>query len=514
MGCFPRIGHAVEVGVKRDGVTFYHTQEGVGGDCVRTHKERVHAAEGEVVLRVDDAQFGCVCRTYKNGVDDAGSFVQQAGIFFVQTRQLCSSTSANRDKRIVGALQIEFGRGVLLFEDIQLVVLLVAVQAVQRESAGTHTFLETPEVAVVDLLEAFVRPEVVGGIVEFVAGLKLVSAQVPTSVVFLFVALHEIARTEFGCQCGRSGPEVVVNHVDMIISHGFAELVLVDRGVILAAVERVGFAPVVDDVVGELAVHKRVVVVVSLVNLGVAANTVETRCAVEAIGDETMVHGAVLASPLRRVRATTFFILAVVESFADNRPLDCCGVGVIGGDALFHGPCEGTVVDDDVAGVLHIQCRATLGHHVACTETDMTDDDVGLADVEVVARQADSSARGALARDGDVGVLEFEYTGEVDRSADLEEDGSRGVVAVAQRPAESALNEVVVGTIIEASDVIDVSSATSGHKLTIAFRAGKGGQQLRRSRHAVQPYQYACKNQFLYHSSHISPIRPISPINQ
>ena len=61
----------------------------------------------------------------------------------------------------------------------------------------------------------------------------------------------------------------------------------------------------------------------------------------------------------------------------------------------------------------------------------MTDDDVGLADVEVVARQTDSSARGALARDGDVGVLEFEYAGKVNGSADLEENGSRGVVAVA-----------------------------------------------------------------------------------
>ena len=87
----------------------------------------------------------------------------------------------------------------------------------------------------------------------------------------------------------------------------------------------------------------------------------------------------------------------------------------------------------------------------------MADDDIGFANIDVRARNTDTTARGSLSCDGDVGVLEFEFAPQVDGTSDLEEYGARCVIARGERPSERALGRcaVAVERVIKTGNIVN-----------------------------------------------------------
>ena len=210
------------------------------------------------------------------------------------------------------------------------------------------------QVVGIDLTEHVVFPDIAGGC-PLAAELKHVAAEVPLANTIAIGSSHEIAAARGVVLGGGPRPEVVVNHVGAVVA--------VAALVVLAAIDAVGLAPVVDDVVDKLIVHMAVV--------GAGTHAVEARRAVVAAGKEAVVQRAVLATPLGGIGACALAVARVVESLGEDAPLHGSIIRIVHGQVLLHGPREGAVVQNDVVAVLNIEHGHTAIRQVAGTETDV-----------------------------------------------------------------------------------------------------------------------------------------------
>ena len=124
------------------------------------------------------------------------------------------------------------------------------------------------------------------------------------------------------------------------------------------------------------------------------------------------------------------------------------------------------MVEHDVMGVLHIQWRHAATGQVASTEANMADDDVGLVQFHLIAGYTDATAWCRLSGNGDVRMVQRQFRCQVDGAAGAEEDGTWRVVAGLQRPAQGALHQVVVSTVVVAGDIIHLGPTAIYHSST------------------------------------------------
>ena len=88
------------------------------------------------------------------------------------------------------------------------------------------------------------------------------------------------------------------------------------------------------------------------------------------------------------------------------------------------------MVEDDTLAVLHVETCHRLVGDVAGTETYITNDDVVVVDVHVVASEAYAAAWSRLSKDGDIWIAESELRLEVDGSGGVEKDDARTTAIV------------------------------------------------------------------------------------
>ena len=193
------------------------------------------------------------------------------------------------------------------------------------------------------------------------------------------------------------------------------------------------------------------------------------------VGDERMVHSAVLTAPLGGIGTSTLGVLGVVKTFADDTPLYGGGIAIVGGEAFLHTPRHRAMIEDDTLAVLHIEASHRLVGDVAGTETYITNDDVVVVDVHVVAGEADAATWCRLSEDRDVGEAETQLRLEIDGARSVEEDDAgTTAILVVERPTERAFDEVVVGAVVVAGDVANFASTTTCDEASIALSARKG----------------------------------------
>ena len=192
------------------------------------------------------------------------------------------------------------------------------------------------------------------------------------------------------------------------------------------------------------------------------------------IGDERVVHGAMFAAPLGGIGTCALGVLGVVETFADDAPLYGGGIAIVGGEAFLHTPRHRAMVEDDALAVLHVEACHRLVGDVAGTETYITNDDVVVVDVHVVAGEADATTWCRLSEDRDVGEAETQLRLEVDGARSVEkDDAGTTAVLVVERPTERAFDEVVVRAVVVAGDVAYFASTTTGDEASITLSAGE-----------------------------------------
>ena len=193
------------------------------------------------------------------------------------------------------------------------------------------------------------------------------------------------------------------------------------------------------------------------------------------IGDERVVHGAMFAAPLGSISTSALGVLGVIETFADDAPLYGGGVAIVGGEAFLHTPRHRAMIKDDTLAVLHIEASHRLVGDVAGTETHITNDDVVVIDVHVVAGEADATTWCRLSEDGDVGEAETQLRLEVDGTRSVkEDDAGTTAILVVECPSEGAFDEIVVRAVVIASDVANFASTTTSDEASIALSARKG----------------------------------------
>ena len=139
------------------------------------------------------------------------------------------------------------------------------------------------------------------------------------------------------------------------------------------------------------------------------------------------------------------------------------------------------MVQHNVVHVLHVEWRHARSCQVAGTETDMTDDDVGLCQFHLVAGNADTTARCRLTGYGHVGVIHGQLRRQIDGAAGAEQDGAWRVVACTQGPAQRALHQCIVRTVVRACHVIHLGPSVVCHAsacgiFAIALGTGEGDE--------------------------------------
>ena len=137
------------------------------------------------------------------------------------------------------------------------------------------------QVVGIHLLQHLIFPDLAGGR-PLASCLKLIALEHPLTYAIAVGGAYEVATARGIVFCRGTRTEVVVNHIGTVVS--------VAALIILTTIETIGLAPVEDDVVDELIINMTVV--------GAGTYTIETRCTVVAVGDETMVHRTMLATPL------------------------------------------------------------------------------------------------------------------------------------------------------------------------------------------------------------------------
>ena len=193
------------------------------------------------------------------------------------------------------------------------------------------------------------------------------------------------------------------------------------------------------------------------------------------VGDERVVHGAMFAAPLGSISTSALGVLGVIKTFTDDTPLYGGGVAIVGGEAFLHTPRHRAMIEDDTLAVLHIEASHRLVGDVAGTETHITNDDVVVVDVHVVAGEADATTWCRLSEDRDVGEAETQLRLEIDGARSVEEDDAgTTAILVIERPTERAFDEVVVRAVVVAGDVANFASTTTGDETSVAFSAREG----------------------------------------
>ena len=394
------VGQTVAVAVHDVAVVAVRLQAGIAGDVnllvvlgivalVECH-EVVVLLQGDVVGGIDDAhatrQAATLFPAGKLRVDGAGSLSQDAGIHLVVAGQRGSGLLYDGLERCLGTLVLQAAPLHHRLQDILVIGALRVADTLQVEGTLAAVADEAVQVVGIDLPEHVVFPDVAGGS-PLAAELKHIAAEVPLADTIAIRRSHEIAVARGIVLGGRSRPEVVVNHIGTVVA--------VAALVVLAAIDAVGLAPVVDDIIDKLVVHMTV--------MGAGTDAVEARRAVVAAGKQAVVQCAVLAAPLGSIRTGTLGVARVVEALREDAPLDGGIVGVIHRQVLLHRPREGAMVQDDVVDVLHVEHRHALVGQVAGTEADMAHDAVG-AELHLVASQADAAAGCRLSGDGGVAL--------------------------------------------------------------------------------------------------------------
>ena len=193
------------------------------------------------------------------------------------------------------------------------------------------------------------------------------------------------------------------------------------------------------------------------------------------VSDERVVHSAMFAAPLGSVGTSALGVLGVVKTFADDTPLDGGGVAIVGGEAFLHTPRHRAMVEDDALAVLHVEACHRLVGDVAGTETYITNDDVVVVDVHVVAGEADAATWCRLSEDRDVGEAETQLRLKVNGTRSVEEDDAgTAAILVVERPTKRTFDEVVVRAVVVAGDVAYFTSTTTCDEASIALSARKG----------------------------------------
>ena len=207
------------------------------------------------------------------------------------------------------------------------------------------------------------------------------------------------------------------------------------------------------------------------------SHTIESWRARVAVGDERVVHRGVLAAPLGGIGTRTLGVLGIIETLANDAPLDGGIVCVVGCQTLFHRPRHRTMVNDDVLTVFHVQsCEALVGL-VAGTEAHIADNDVVLVDIQRIACYADAAARRRLSEDAHVRVIHLQLRRQEDGSRRVKQNSSRRVVACPQGPAQRARHQLVVCAVVIAGHVIHLAATSAGSILAIAV-SGRESQRL------------------------------------
>ncbi len=78
-------------------------------------------------------------------------------------------------------------------------------------------------------------------------------------------------------------------------------------------------------------------------------------------------------------------------------------------------------------------------------------------------------------------MRKLELGREINRAADPKENGTRRVVTVTERPTQRALDKMVVGTVVEPSDIIDTAATTARGITAIALRSRESKRLGKRS---------------------------------
>ena len=235
----------------------------------------------------------------------------------------------------------------------------------------------------------------------------------------------------------------------------------------LAAVGRI-IVPVVNHVVAVIhipAVSRKIAVVnLGMVDAGVAALVVS---------QQVMVERGIFAAPDAAIAVAALGMPRIVETLGKQAPLHREITVGVERRAFVHRPRHRTMVEDDILVVtppdtVLLRFGGILGR-IAQTETDIADNHVVGIDPHGVVAQADAVARGGLAGDGQVSVLNAQIAQQFDRSRHVEDDDAfaRSLDGLAQRPG---------ARIIEIGDVPDLAAAAARRVHAAALGAREGAQ--------------------------------------
>ena len=122
------------------------------------------------------------------------------------------------------------------------------------------------------------------------------------------------------------------------------------------------------------------------------------------MGYQVMMIRGTAASPVTTIAVSPFLVSGIVETLADDAPLDGKVAIAIDGQALIDTPTDGTVVDDNIVTATASQTVALMVGHfsVAQAETHVADDVVG-TDHDGIVGQTDAVARSSLPGDSRMG---------------------------------------------------------------------------------------------------------------
>ena len=439
------IGHTIGISVNSIFLSFAQSQRGVTTIGVaRSRSDGIGASlESDVCGRVDDARSarsigGSATTERGHAITSATRLIHQTLVLLVIAGQVGTGTSRHVGHFLIGLFG---GHRFVARQGIGYLVENV-IPVVDRHVQGRGRSAESCQVVVVDGGETGIAP--VAARWSVVAGeFELVARQIPFAHLAGIVArrveeMAVAAAVHFG---GWTRAEIVVPHIDAVVGMQVLGRVGKERGIELSAVvTQVSAAPVVEHVVGKVAVNVAVVgILLALLAWQPSiclAYAIESGRTTIAVGNQDVVHVRVVAAPLHgkgttRVVTRGLDIVTMIESFAHDTILNGRGVVVEHGETLLHAPRHGAMVQQDVGGILDVQSRITLvaasllGGDVASAETHITDNVVAAVDDYRIARHADATARSTLSQDGYVRVVSLEFAVQVDRTIHGKEDGAR-----------------------------------------------------------------------------------------
>ncbi len=195
--------------------------------------------------------------------------------------------------------------------------------------------------------------------------------------------------------------------------------------------------------------------------------------AVAARGKDAVVDRDVARGPAKRAAhlMSALFVKTVVEAFAQDTPLEGVVPTISHVLIAVYPPADRDVVEYQLVAIVYRDGIGTARPRfvlIAEAHTDVADDDVrGVADAEFLNLERYAVARSGLPGDGETGVGNVERRFKLDGARDLKDDRAWAFGRVdpfTKRPGAG---------IVDVGYVIDVSSAPTLGKSSVAFGAGE-----------------------------------------